>query len=415
MGYPAPRSHAIMGFTGMDEPAGSRREGSPVLCAVLVSLLVWPTAGCAGSLEPPAEARLLNPPPTQVPGFVRELVDLPVVLEDGHRLTLDVLITRPRDPGALPLVVLSTTTAPDGEEARRAVSPTWFSAQAMAFARHGYATAVVLRRGTGRSQGGFAEQFGPCSNTRYDLATRAGAEDLAAAVAALAHEPWVDPARIVLVGKGGGGLSSLATAARATAGIVGVISFAGGRGSDGADHVCQSERLTATLADLGAHVRVPSLWVYAENDRSFSQGLAHDMAAAYSSGGAPLQFVEAPAFEQDGNLLFDSADIEAWWQWVGPFLAGLKLPTTVVHPATPSLLIPPPRLDAEGQAAFGEYAASERFEKAFAVGSSGQWGRARGQRTARQAAAAALEFCRTRPGSGCALYAVGDAYALPSP
>ena len=50
--------------------------------------------------------------------------------------------------------------------------------QALEFARRGWAAAIVMRRGYGGSDGGWAETFGPCDNPNYIAAGKAGAADL---------------------------------------------------------------------------------------------------------------------------------------------------------------------------------------------------------------------------------------------
>jgi dienelactone hydrolase len=380
--------------------------------ALLLSIL---TSACTVPLvtNGPIGLTVVGPPrsqTTQVAGFVRELRELAVTLPNGGMLNLEAFITRPAGKSRLPLILLSHGSPHGGEDARSAMAPTVYAAQSMAFARRGYAAVVVMRRGYGRSQGTNAENAGPCTDRDYFHAAHVSGDDLVATLAVLAREDWVDPTRVVLLGQSAGGFASLAAAAERPDGVLGVISFAGGRGSDVSGHVCQPLRLVEAFEDLGKRVRIPSLWVYADNDQSFDPPLAHDFASGYAAGGAPLQFIAAPAFGDDGHFLFSQGAFEEWWQWVAPFLATLGLPTELALPAPPApVLKPGPQLAPSIQPKFAEYLASEGFEKAFAVGPKG-WGRSTGKRTEGDAIEGALKACREHS-EGCAVYAIGNAYA----
>jgi dienelactone hydrolase len=374
-----------------------------VLALALAGVACKPSiVGMVGtSTSPPVFAT-----PTQVPGFTRELRRLYVTLADGSSVMLDAMITRPNVPGRLPLVIISHGTPRDVSE-RPEMTPAVFAAQSMAFARRGYGVAVVLRRGYGWSEGMYAEDAGRCNNRDYIRSGRVSADDVAGALRTLAREDWVDPTKVLLVGASTGGVASLAVAASNPDGILGVISFAGGRGSDVPDHVCQEERLVYAMGDLGRRSRVPSLWVYAENDRFFGPILAHRMERAYAEAGGRVQFVEVPPFGDDGHKLFSRAKVSEWWALIAPFLGSLGLPTELAYGEVSATVPPPPSLGPEGQQAFADYLASEGFEKAFAAGNSG-WGESRGRRTAGDAAERALRTCREHS-EGCAVYVIGNA------
>ena len=101
-----------------------------------------------------------------------------------------------------------------------------------------------MRRGFGRSDGTYAEKYGvgaTCGNLDYLRVARISAEDVLGAAAALRAEVWVDPDRTVLLGQSTGGLAVTAAAAANPLGVVGILDFAGGRGSDAPDHVCDED------------------------------------------------------------------------------------------------------------------------------------------------------------------------------
>jgi pimeloyl-ACP methyl ester carboxylesterase len=94
------------------------------------------------------------------------------------------------------------------------MSPTRFSAVAIEFAKRGWAAVVVMRRSYGQSGGTFTESIGPCNDRNYLRAGQASADDVLAALNAMLAEPWVDPARALLVGQSTGGFAVSAAAAR---------------------------------------------------------------------------------------------------------------------------------------------------------------------------------------------------------
>jgi dienelactone hydrolase len=346
--------------------------------------------------------------PTQVGGIVRELTKLEVTLAGGARVHLEALITRPDRPGRVPLVLVNHGSPREPSD-RETMAPTGYAAQSLAFARRGYGVAVVMRRGFGWTEGPYSESSGDCDKKDYVGSTRASADDILAALHRLQGESWVDPDRVVLLGQSAGGFAVLGAAATSPKGVVGVISFAGGRGSDVPDHVCQPDRLVAAAAELGKTSRAPSLWVYAKNDHFFDPVLAAQMADAYTRAGGVAELVIAPEWGADGHLLFSRAPLDMWWRHVEPFLAKLALPTEVTLARPAPILAPPATFRPSGRAAFAEYLATEGFEKAFAAGKVA-WGWSSGKRTRADAAAEALHRCLDHA-DDCVVYAVGDEYA----
>jgi len=99
--------------------------------------------------------------------------------------------------------------------------------------------------------------------------------------------------------------------------VLGVINFAGGRGAIGkvgsAERVCKDERLVEAVARYGKSARIPSLWLYAENDEHFRPELAQRMLAAYRGAGAPAEFVSMRSFGRNGHDTFTSWSAAANW------------------------------------------------------------------------------------------------------
>lgn len=347
---------------------------------------------------------------TQLPGLSRLALRLAIHAPDGRATTLEALVIRPDGPGPFPLVLI-THGMPRSAADIPLQRPEIYSSPAIVFAQRGYAAVIVMRSGYGRSDGPFAETLGPCGARTYKQAGKAAAAEVLAALAVLRKEPWVDPARVVLVGHSMGGFAVLAASAANPPGVLGFISFAGAVGSPRPDFVCQTDRLIAADRTFGQDARVPGLWIFAENDHFFGPDLARAMFDAYAANGAPASLFQAPPFGRDGHSLIWSPDGKAWWPRVAAFLNSLHLPTDIRTPlAAPAHLPEPVPLDDAGRAEFAIYQPSRSYEKAFATDAAGHYGVAFSARTKADAVSAALKDCQ-RMDRVCRIYAVGNELA----
>ena len=199
--------------------------------------------------------------------------------------------------------------------------PQTYTSPAIGFAQRGFAAVIVMRRGYGHSTGVFSDTLGPCNDRNYIRAGHTAAVDVLAALADLRQESWVDPTRVILVGHSMGGFAVLAAVADDPPdGVLGVISFAGAVGSPRPDFICQPDRLIEADRIFGLTSRIPSLWIFAENDHYFGPELARSLWDAYVSNAAPASLFVAPSFGKDGHLLIFAADQTVWWPSVSAFL-----------------------------------------------------------------------------------------------
>jgi hypothetical protein len=173
---------------------------------------------------------------------------------------------------------------------------------------------------------------------------------------------------------------------------------------------CGPERLVGTVLAFGRTARLPSLWLYSENDQLYSPNLARQMLAAYTGGGAPARLHVLPPFGADGHDLVIRAPADTWLAVVEPFLAELKLPTAVtIDLREPAPLPSPPGLSPDCQKAFAGYAAIRSETKAFAVDGKGGCGLVPASRTAAEARDRSVAECQSNsPGADCHVYAVGQ-------
>lgn len=356
----------------------------------------------------PGQAGISSAGATLLPGLVRERIGLQISLPDGAKPTLEALVVRPERPGRLPLVLMTPGTPRDVGTGVVDRAPELMLSAAVAFAQRGYAAVIVLRRGFGHSEGPYAEHLGTCRDEDYPGTGKASADDVLGALESLRAQPWVDPQRVVLLGKSTGGFAVLAAAARNPQGVVGILDFAGGRGSLRPDYVCRADQLIATVEQYGATAKIPSQWVWSENDHYFSPDLARQMLGAYTSHGAPAQLAVLPPFGEDGHELLYDAPAQTWWPTVEPFLKSLDLPTAMVVDLPALAALPaPPGLNPGCQDRFDTYGASRNEGKAFVIAEGGHCSYSLIERSTQEAAQQALAYCNGR-WSGCKVYAEGQ-------
>jgi dienelactone hydrolase len=307
---------------------------------------------------------------------------------------LEAVMVRPNDAAPHPLALLTHGTPREPQE-RAEMTPLRSIPQAREFARRGWTAVIVMRRGFGDSGGSYEEEGHACSRfADYVGATKEAVRDLREAAAYLDRRPEVDSSRMIGIGVSTGGLAMVGLAADPPEGLMAAINFAGGRGSDTPDHVCNPELLVGAFAEFGRRSKVPMLWIYAANDHYFGPSLAQAFYRAFTQNGGKARFIEAGPFGEDGHGLFSLRGIPIWAPMVDDFLRSqdLVLRDTLLEVPVPAVE-PPPQLADDGRAEFQRYLLSAPH-KAFAASPTGHTGLSVGQRTAREAEKHALETCK---------------------
>lgn len=353
----------------------------------LLAVLFWPTVAAAT-------------------GLVEETFRIPIAGGGA----LEAMSLRLDDGQRHPLALISHG-APREADKRPTMAPQGWYPQAREFVRRGWSAVIVMRRGYGESSGPYAESSGPCANPDYVRSGREGANDLRQTIAFAASKPYVDSTTVLAVGVSAGGLASVALAADAPPNLKAVISFAGGRGSQGDNDVCQPDRLVGAFRTFGASARVPMLWVYAANDLFFWPALARQFRDAFDQAGGRATLVETGPYGDDGHFLFSRPGIPIWAPLVDSFLAQQKL-QLLARPIDLTLpnLAPPAAVSAKGKVGFDDYLAAAPH-KAFAVGNNGAWSWRSGLRTADQVRAETLAACAKQANSPCRIYAIDNQLA----
>lgn len=235
---------------------------------------------------------------------------------EGTHLFVYMRLCRPRSEEPARLVVISHGSPPVAASRDRYMALRCEAPAATWFLERGYAVAAPLRRGYGVTGGSFAEGNGPCREPDFLRAARETARDILSAVEYARALPGLRPGDVVLAGQSAGGWGSLGAAARNPQAVSAVINMAGGRGG-WADNVpnsnCRPDLLARAAGSLGETARIPSLWVYTDNDSFFAPPLAAEMHASFVAAGGTATFRALPAFGRDGHGRFFARDGAAVW------------------------------------------------------------------------------------------------------
>ena len=226
----------------------------------------------------------------------------------GGEVRLQTTLYKPDGPGPFPLVIISHGVPFEKSLEAEIKLRYRYCLQSEEFVKRGFAVAVPMRRGYGRSGGG--KNLAIVNIPAFGLED---ARDIQAAIDFLSGEPSIDGKRIVLVGQSGGGLASLAYGSLGNSNVKGIINFAGGLKRSG---VAMWEYDMAQAFGMYAKTtKAPSLWFYTANDSFFSPSTAKSAHEAYAQNGGQARLLALPPFKKDGHGLF--ADIDGRAIWVG--------------------------------------------------------------------------------------------------
>ena len=275
-------------------------------CAIAIQLLWAPVCARAAVLEEQMD----------VPVRVSNAYGKPV--EQSIRVTLfwDDANTSP-----VPVLVLNHGRSADPAE-RANMGRARYSAASRFFVSQGFIVAVPTRVGYGVSGGEDVEDSGMCSTKRYEPVYAASLAQTLAVLGAVRSRPGVDPSRSVIVGQSFGGTTAIAAAAESPKGVVAAINFAGGGGGNPKtqpQRPCAPQSMERLFAQYGKTARLPTLWLYTENDQYFGPEYPRQWFKAYKDAGGTGEFVQFGPYGEDGHSLFTRFP-EVWQPRVGAFL-----------------------------------------------------------------------------------------------
>jgi dienelactone hydrolase len=230
-------------------------------------------------------------------------------------IAMRVGVFRPPGRGPFRLVVINHGSSENAEDRASYPAPI-FPVVTSWFLHRGYVVALPQRPGHGETGGTYLETAGSCEDPHYRRSGDATADSIRAALVHLMEQPFVRKTGALLVGHSAGAWGALALAGQSQGLVDGVINFAGGRGGHSygvARRNCAPERLVAAAAEYGRAVRVPTLWLYAENDSYFDPDLSRRLAEAFRTAGGPAEYRLLPAVEPDGHYLMQAPEAVRWW------------------------------------------------------------------------------------------------------
>jgi dienelactone hydrolase len=288
--------------------ASMTRDPAKLLCGLLMMLAI----GCQS-----ARAQKSTGPQGPEEGVIRRQAWL-IPAQDRSTLMWTNLF-RPPGAGPFPLAVINHGST--GNELQRAgFRQPDYAALTEWLVAHGYAVAVPQRPGHGKTGGPYYEDQGGCANADFRKAGLNTAASIAAAIDFMTHQPFVRKTGVLVIGQSAGGWGALALASRNYPPVKAVVGFAPGRGgrADGeAGHNCAPDRLVAAARQFGEKTRIPSLWIYAENDSYFPPELSKRLAAAYRMAGGRAEYHLLPSVGAEGHELIHAREGVALW---GPIL-----------------------------------------------------------------------------------------------
>lgn len=245
---------------------------------------------------------------------IEEVVDVTVTVRSiyGREYTQPIKVTVFRDNqrGPAPFLVLNHGRPPKSSEFVK-MGRVRFADNAKYFVSKGFVVLVPTRVGYGVSGGEDVEYSGNCSTRDYPTVYEAAAQQSLKVIDYARTLPYVDPDRGLVVGQSFGGATAITLAAKKISGVVVAVNFAGGGGGDPVGrpgNPCRPDLLEKMFAAYGATARIPTLWLYSENDKYFGKENPRKWFNAFMQKAGTGEFVQLPplppSLGDDGHNTF---------------------------------------------------------------------------------------------------------------
>jgi dienelactone hydrolase len=283
---------------------------SAVYAALLVTAVLGaPPAGLGQQADSPAYETVWIPMTERSP------------LGSPRELRLEAFLYKPSLPGPFPVLVFNHGSTGGGRVVPTSTVYFRYPEVARFFVERGWAVLMTMRRGRGASGGDYLERY-ECDRTVLEGGVDRAVEDLDAALAFVTAQPWADTSRLLLGGMSRGGLLSVVYPSRRQTKARGVVNFAGGWTIERCDGATRFN--TDTFAEAGRGNKLPTLWLYAENDRNYRPGAIRSYHRAFTLGGGTAELQIYPPIGHDGHILLPGA-ADVWRTSVSEFLARIGL------------------------------------------------------------------------------------------
>ncbi len=223
--------------------------------------------------------------------------------------------------GPKPIAIVMHGRAADAVK-RATMGRATYKTNAHWLAEQGFVVAVPTRIGYGVSGSEDAEDSGSCSGKNYHPAYQAAADQTLVVLRHMQQRPDVDKLRTVVIGQSFGGATAMTLASMNPEGIKAAINFAGGGGGNPVTQPgqpCAAHRLEQMFGNYGKTARIPTLWIYTENDQWMGAKYPAQWHQAFVNAGGVGEFVQFGPNGKDGHGLFTQAP-EVWRPKVQAFL-----------------------------------------------------------------------------------------------
>jgi dienelactone hydrolase len=251
-----------------------------------------------------------------------------LITAQDYRTAMRTTVFRPPGNGPFPLAVVNHGST-QNEMRRAAYRAPQYPILTEWLVAHGYAVAVPQRPGHGETGGPYYEGQGGCANANFSKAGLGAASSIAAAVDFMVRQPFVRKTGVVVIGQSAGGWGALALASQNFRPVGSVVAFSpglGGRVDDVPGRNCAPERLIAAARGFGEKARVPTLWIYAQNDSYFAPALSKKLVDAFRLAGGRADYHLLPPIGAEGHEFIQAPEAAPLWEpIVERFLKSVRL------------------------------------------------------------------------------------------
>ena len=262
--------------------------------------------------------------------LVTEIIKVPVSVANlyGKTTERDVVVTLLHGDAFVkdstkpyPIAIINHGRAAKPEE-RAAFGRATNITNARWLAGMGFLVASPTRIGYGITGGEDLEDTGACNKKNYAPGYKAGVDQTLQVLQTLRQHPDISPGGGLILGQTFCGTIAIGVAAQNPPGILATFNFAGGGGGNPETHPmqpCGTANLEHMFATYGKTAKIPTLWVYTENDQWMGPKYPKEWFEAYKAKSGTGEFLFLPPNGTDGHGVF-SRDPAAWRPQVLQFM-----------------------------------------------------------------------------------------------
>lgn len=269
--------------------------------------------------------------------LVTEIIKVPVSVANlyGKTTERDVVVTLLHDDAFFktsakpyPIAIINHGRAAKPEERTTAFGRANSIVNARWLAGMGFLVAVPTRIGYGVTGGEDLEDTGLCHKKNYPPGYKVGIDQTLQILQTLRQRPDIAPDGGLILGQSFGGTIAIGVAAQNPTGILATLNFAGGGGGNPETNPmqpCGTANLEHMFATYGKTAKIPTLWVYTENDQWMGPKYPKEWFEAYKAKSGTGEFLLLPPNGTDGHGVF-SRDPAAWRTQVLQFMKANGFP-----------------------------------------------------------------------------------------